>query len=267
MTFKKENENQKGGLWAETKETLRMLYWDKSHFRTSLALTLMNPAVSVIYFLGIYNSIELKGNIFTIEIIFGSALLSGVAFSEYVLHYVNATTCMIVANLFIMAIALIIKTGLNYHLFYFLFIIQSVFIGSIVNFIMVIGCTRIDPRYLSMSCELGLSIGQLISSICPIFAVQKEPIPTLVFLFSGALLFISLLIMGQQNGDQKKLAQVNLKQSVKKIAEAENKGTSKPQFGLKNSTRFGRRHHSDGAGLLLRRSNQEGNAEERDESS
>lgn len=128
----------------EIQHSVRMLYCDKSNARTTWSLLLMFIAVTIIYFLGIYNSAELKGNLFDIEMMFGSALLAGIIVSELVLRKVSASTCVLVANSLIMGIALVIKSGLNYYIFTLLFIIQSVLIGSIINFVAVIGSTVVD---------------------------------------------------------------------------------------------------------------------------
>ena len=150
---------QKGGIIQEIKDSLKNLYFEKSNARTSWSLLSMFIAVTIIYFLGIYNSAELKGNLFNIEITFGFALLAGVIASEIALRRVPASTCMFVGNFFIMAIALVIKSGLNYYVFYVLFIIQSMLIGSMVNFCCVMGCTKVDQRYISISFEINLAIG------------------------------------------------------------------------------------------------------------
>lgn len=66
-------------------KTLKKIFWSKEHTRNHLSLMVMFACGFLIYYIALYNSITLKGNILYIGILFGLAEVVGIFFSERVI--------------------------------------------------------------------------------------------------------------------------------------------------------------------------------------
>lgn len=164
---------KKGGDRAQT--SLTKLYCDKKQRSTSIWISILFASSLVIYYLGMYNSASLPGNIFTNQILCGSMLGLGNLIGGILADYNDSTMMQICLSLVIFFSIGIKLPGLSFNEFYFLYVSQIIVLGSLFSILLILQDRRVDDTFASMSLEINLSIGSFLTSLSPPLARLAEP--------------------------------------------------------------------------------------------
>ena len=125
----------------------RQLYFDKRYSYNHWNTKIMFISVFNIYFLALFNYSSVKGDIFTIGILFGCAEFLGILFGEPVIHYLPDQKAMIGSTFLVMVCSVILKLpGLDQMTIYVVFLAQIFFIGLVFSLAFVILGTRTNPK-------------------------------------------------------------------------------------------------------------------------
>lgn len=159
----------------------------------------LNFAVINIYFFGLYNSSQIKGNPIMILIMFGIAEAFGILFGEKLLHQVvsNASLAMAVSLVIILGMNTYIKYGdLSENAVLIFFLIFVFFIGNAFNLIFTVQAEQINPKLIGIAFEINYSFGQITTMACPIIAKMDEPYPTI---YCSFLCIFAILLMASMS--------------------------------------------------------------------
>jgi hypothetical protein len=112
----------------------RELYFNRENSITHFKLKLLFISVFNIYFLAIFNSSQVQGNIFTIGILFGLSEALGIMFGERLINLLPDWLGYILSTSVIMACSIIVKIpGIDQGLLYAFFLTQVLFVGISFN--------------------------------------------------------------------------------------------------------------------------------------
>jgi hypothetical protein len=166
-----------------------------------------------IYFLAIFNSSQVQGNIFTIGILFGLSEALGIMFGERVIQLMPDWVGYIFSTSVIVICSIIVKIpGLDQSVVYVVFLIQVLFVGISFNIAYMMQESKThNPALKAISLELNMSFGNCFTFFCPLVAKAAEPVPTLMFIFLG---LSSMLLITKMDSKQKPM---NLESSILSI--------------------------------------------------
>jgi hypothetical protein len=148
------------------------------------------------YYLGLFNSSELQGNIFTIGILFGISEVLGILIGEPIVHHFPPHLASYFSLTMVLVTSNMVKLDLDQKVIYGLFLVQIFFIGLTFNLYFVMATTRISPRLLSTSFELNTCFGQLLTFFSPLIAKLPEPFPTLFYWLFCLTAFLMVVKIG-----------------------------------------------------------------------
>ena len=170
--------------------SLKKLYCDKKQRSTSIWISILFACSLVIYFLGMFNSAALPGNLFTNQILCGSMLGVGNLIGGVLADYNDSAMMQICLGLVIFFSVGIKLPGLGLNEFYFLYVCQIIVLGSLFSVLLILQDRRVEDTFASMSLEINLSIGSFLTCLSPPFARMPEPQPTIfiiMFCLTGIL--------------------------------------------------------------------------------
>ena len=165
-----EETKQESKLKSIFKE-FRMLLCDKRHRSTQLKLLMMFVSMLNLYFLTMFNQSKVKGDTFTIGILFGMCETLGVLFSDRLIAYIPDHFIMYASFIAIMLSSTILKLlELSQVLTYGVFLLNVLFCGVAFNTTFTILETRTAPKLLALSFEFNISFA-VFSTLCtPVLA-------------------------------------------------------------------------------------------------
>uniref|UniRef100_A0A7S3CPP2 Uncharacterized protein n=1 Tax=Strombidium rassoulzadegani TaxID=1082188 RepID=A0A7S3CPP2_9SPIT len=180
-----------------------------------------------IYFLGLLNSSQIQGNIFTIGILFGLSECFGVIVGEPIIeHFDDYSSIFFALTVVVISSSLVKVEALGQTAIYVIFLVQVCFIGLAFNIYFVIVGTRINQKLLTVSFELNSCTGQFMTLFCPIISKLPEPYPTMVYWGCSLTAFLMVWIIGPMKRTDKKNAFADIERSILTIIKDENEGES-----------------------------------------
>lgn len=159
---------------GEVLKQLRQLFCDVRHCGATYRLLCLFFAIINIYYFGLYNSSQLKGDPIKIVIMFGLAEVLGIVIGEKVVHILSHgnTKIAMVSSLVIITIcsSCIKFLNLSEQSVLIFFLVEIFFIGNAFNLVFSIQDEQVAPKLLGVSFEVNYSFGQLTTLACPIIA-------------------------------------------------------------------------------------------------
>jgi hypothetical protein len=182
----------------------RQLYFDKRYLYDHWKTKIMFISIFNIYYLALFNYSTIKGEVFTIGILFGCAEFLGILVGEPAIHHFPDQKAMIVSTFIVMVCSVILKVpGMDQMTIYVVFLLQIFFLGLAFSLAFVILTSRTNPKLLAVAFELNFSFGCGSTMLLPILAKSPEPTPTILFLVFGCITIFMLFKIGPRKQEVK----------------------------------------------------------------
>ena len=188
------NQNKKNkSIFKEVKE----IYGTRKYCMNHCLLSILWGSLQIIYFLALYNSAELKGNVLTLGIMFGLSECLGIIGGERCLQLFPDHICFYFSMAIAMVASVLIKLpGISDYETYFLLILQVFFVGLIYGVMILVQESRTPLRLQAVSLELNLCISYITSAFTPQIAKMNEPYPLFTFILCGSVCLIVMCYLG-----------------------------------------------------------------------
>ena len=125
-----------------------------------LLLGFQKVFVTNVYMITLYSMANLKGNVFSIGMIFGAAKELGVFFGERILKLATDVRMMILAcSIFLTAFTIIKLFDIGDQVLLALFLVQIFVFGIMYSLSFIMQAERMDPTVNPLSLELNLCMG------------------------------------------------------------------------------------------------------------
>lgn len=172
-----------------------------------LKLMVLLVCQALVYYMIIFNSMELPGDPIKIGIVFGAAEAFGVLIVERLVHLVPDTQGCAIAYPAVAFLATSLRyPGIDEHLLYVLLCLQVMLIGFIWNVTIVIQDSRTLPRYKAMSFELNYCVAQLFNASVPILSKMEEPVPLATYWTVAIVGTVTCILIGpEQRSTEEKI--------------------------------------------------------------
>jgi len=191
------NQSSSKSFFREITKELRQLYFDKRYRGMHLTFKVMFMAMMNLYFLAMFNYSSLKGDVFTIGILFGLSEVLGVLVGEpLIAHFPDhiAMTCCLVM---VMICSFLLKLpDLDNIQIYVYFLGQVFFIGMAFNLLFVMMETRTNPKHLNVAFEMLMCFSQGSTMLSPLLAKAPEPVPTITFISCCIVAILMIIKVG-----------------------------------------------------------------------
>ena len=117
----------------------KALYRDPVYSVVQGKLQLLTTCIYNVYFLALYNSTEVKGNIFTIGMLFSASEVLGVMVVEPILSQVSKKKALVACSILSIITAVVVKLeGVPQMVRYIIFLFQVCLVGMMFNLLFII---------------------------------------------------------------------------------------------------------------------------------
>ena len=182
-------------LSPEAKRTITQLYCNKRRRVSSLWMTILFCVSSILYFLVMYNSASLPGNIFINQTLCGLMLgigdITGLLFADFN-DALTTQICFIIIIFFSLSLKF---SMLDAHKFYVAYLCLVIVLNTQMSMLYVLQDRRTEDAFASMSLELNLSIGSFMTCVSQPFAKLPEPYPTVWIVIFGIVGLVSVRVI------------------------------------------------------------------------
>lgn len=175
-------------LIRQAKEIFKDLFSFNRVSKMHLKLKVLLISQCMVYYMILFNSVELPGDTIQKGIVFGVAEAFGVILVERIAHLVPDTQGCAFAYPGLAFLATALRhPSVDGTLLYAILCLQVMCIGFIWNVTIVIQESRMPPRHKAMSFELNYCVGQMAVAIVPVLSKMPEPVP-LIFYWTVAII-------------------------------------------------------------------------------
>ena len=172
---------------------MKNLFISPKYRKKTLIMLTQFSCTSIIYYLVLFNSAKLQGNILTIGIFFGLSEVIGIFLGEKVTLWFHPVKGTFISIVFISIISLFIKLfDITEGQLYLLFLLEVICIGILYNMCFILQDILItDPKLKSISFEFNFCFSLFVSMCAPQLAAMIEPLPTATIWLLGFIQILS----------------------------------------------------------------------------
>ena len=132
----------------------------------------------------------IPGKLFTNQILFGALLGIGNSVGGFLGQFDDKKMFQILLWLIVATTLLMLIPGLDYSLFYLIYLSQVIVIGSLFSILLVFQDKRVEDTFISLSLEINFCIGVFLNMFSPILVAL--PVATFSIFLCG-LAFIGIV--------------------------------------------------------------------------